>query len=772
MMADSTAMDWDNLDIRESDSSSIGDAVSGRGDGASHEEEEGEEQDLYYIPERRPSLDLGPSPMDTNQWHFVDQALPPAQSYESLISENPEEKTGQEGSSTRVQLERADSFSSCYSIDSDDCEKLIRRERIRDAATDDITDSDAESSNELVLIQDPDEIKHPSLTLKFTFEALTETLKKLHKNELELFSRKLWNHYPQHFSSYQTADTVDIVDVVDRLVAAFGCESSVQITRTVLVFLNRNRTADFLQSLCVENAVRYELRVALKKKFWEETTTDGEKVPLDDIYTNLCVLSEIDNGPNIEHEVVTVEKLNTKKNPDKEISFEYTLSPEMVKEPFGELLFLVGLAGSGKSTFVRKLVLDWAMERSHHHLSFIFPVTFRELKQFSDARVSLEKMIWTVYPETERLKIGDLKCKDKTALFIFDGLDEYAEELDFSKTEIYSDPCEAYSLHSTVVNLLRGRLLHRNLCLITTRPRLYSYAPWDAFYEEIEMRGFRDADKDEFFRKRFKDPSQAAAVIQHVKSSKSLHIMCHLPLFCTLVADECQRVFREARAAATFPRNLTYMYTKLLLTLVRRFRKARAADHSPEKEQAFLMDLGKQALTMLEKGQYRSLAADWPLDLALESVDKSGLCMMYTITPYVLFDEEVMSFIHPTIQEYMAALYAYLSFKNQDKIVFEHSVNMKSLLRLSSKGHKMMELYKAAVDRSLQHQDGKMDMFLRFLFGMACKTNQELLSPFLKSSAKCEDMTKDCAALIKKIKEPQHPDRKSNLLRCLEELEV
>ncbi len=47
-----------------SGSSSLGDAVSGRGQNASIEDDE-----LYYIPERRPSLDLGPSPMDTSQWY-------------------------------------------------------------------------------------------------------------------------------------------------------------------------------------------------------------------------------------------------------------------------------------------------------------------------------------------------------------------------------------------------------------------------------------------------------------------------------------------------------------------------------------------------------------------------------------------------------------------------------------------------------------------------------------------------------------------------------
>lgn len=47
-----------------SGSSSIGDAVSGRGQSGPDDDE-----DLYYIPERRPSLDLEPNPTDTGQWY-------------------------------------------------------------------------------------------------------------------------------------------------------------------------------------------------------------------------------------------------------------------------------------------------------------------------------------------------------------------------------------------------------------------------------------------------------------------------------------------------------------------------------------------------------------------------------------------------------------------------------------------------------------------------------------------------------------------------------
>ncbi|MEQ2217917.1 hypothetical protein XENOCAPTIV_026033 [Xenoophorus captivus] len=581
-------------------------------------------------------------------------------------------------------------------------------------------------------------------------------------DEFSTFKWKLWTHFPQPFSGSQS---MDIVDLVDRLLETFGCEKSVVITRTVLVTMSKSKLAEFLQTLCTKNEIRYELRTALKKKFAEELIMEGETVPLDDIYTDLCISSAADNGPNIEHEIMKIDKLNTKRTPDKLLSLAETLSQEMLNSCYPRLMFLHGVAGSGKSMFVKKLVLDWALERSHQHFSFIFPLALRELKQFESSEISLEEIVWTLYPETKRLKIESLKSEDN-ALFIFDGLDEYTEEFDFAQTEIHSDSSSRVSLNINLVNILRGRLLSSSMCLVTTRPQVNPFAPWDTHYDELEVCGFSDASKDEYFKKRFKDPNQAATVIQYVKSLKSLHIMCHLPLVCTLVADECQRIFRETRSVAKLPRSLTYMYTKLLLTLVRQLRKTRAPDLlSPEAEQNFLLELGKLAFTMLEKGQFKIVSKDWPESIAEEAVVRSGLCTQYTITPYVLFYEDMVSFIHPTVQEYLAALYAYLTSRNQEKNIFD----VKPKFSMYPKGHKIIDLYKAAMEKSLQSQDGKLDMFLRFLFGMACKTNQELLHPFLKSPAKAGDLTRDCVSLIKKVKEPS---ASSNLQRCLEELEM
>ncbi|XP_073336168.1 NLR family CARD domain-containing protein 3 [Pagrus major] len=757
MMDDSDLVDM----VTPAGSSSLGDAVSGREQSVSGEEED---DDLYYIPERRPSLDLGPSPMDTSQWHYVDQASPPALGYWSMTSEeNSSDMTDENGSSTRVQLDRADSFSSCYSMDSDDCEKRTPKVKNKD-------DAASEPSDTPELIHDPNEIRHPSLTVKFTFKAICTTLGKLSEEDIRTFKRMLWKRYPQSFNT--PPQGMDMVDLVDRLLECFDLEVSLQITKTLLEAISQKKLVRFLETLCIRNEVRHDLCETLKSKFGEEDL-QGEKRPFDDIFTDLDIPSTCDNGPNIEHEVMTIEKLDSNREAGKLLSTKDVMSSKRLARSSFKLIMLIGVAGSGKSFAVRKLVLDWMEERSHQHVAFLFPLLFRDLKQFEGSKISVLDILHTLYPATKKLRDEDFTSEDCKIMFIFDGLDEYSDKLDFQNTDILSEHTDATTLNVIVVNLLRGRLLYRGLFVITSRSQVKRYIPWDTPYDEIDVRGFRDSEREEYFKKRFQDPDQAARVIAYINSCKTLRIMCHLPLFCSLVAEEHQRIFRLQGAQAELPRGLTNIYTKLMLALIRQQRKFRAPDHSPDKERDFLMKLGKVAFNMLEKNQFKIIKTDWKETglSAEEAVINSGLCTQYITKPFVLFQEKVLSFIHPTMQEYMAALYVFLSFRNQGKNVFEQ--HLKQKVRGILKGHKALELYKNAVDRSLLCEDGKLDIFLRFLFGMTVKANRELLQPFCTSSVKWSTFTEDAAALIrKKMRENQHPGRNSNLQHCLEELGV
>ncbi|KAK5859150.1 hypothetical protein PBY51_003237 [Eleginops maclovinus] len=744
-----------------SDSASIGEAVSGR-----EQSEPYEDDDLFYIPERRPSLQLEQSLMDTSHWHYVEQAFPPALSYGSMTSEeNLSNMDDEEGSSTRVQLKRAESYSSCYSLDSDDCEKLIPK--VRDETATELSDT-------LELIQDPNEFRHPALTVAFTFKAICITLLELSEDNLMNFKILLWKRYPQSFST--PPQSVDLVDLVDRLLECYNLEVSLQITKTLLEALMQRRLVKLLQSLCIRNEVRYELSKTLKKTYGEiedDSAGQGERRPFDHIFTDLDITSTCNNGPNIEHEVRTIARLDTNSKPGEKLSTKDILSTERLEETNVKLVLITGVAGSGKSMAVRKLILDWIEGRSHQHVSFIFPLPFRELHKFKDSEVSLLQIIQTLYPETKNLRDQDYTGDNCKVMFIFDGLDEYKEHFDFQDTSILSDHTEVTTLDVIVVNLLRARLLYRGIYLVFSRPRLEGCIPYDTPHDEIEVRGFSDPEKDNYFRKRFQNPDQGARVIAYINSSKTLRIMCHLPLFCSLLADEYQHIFREHGIQAQLPRSITYMYTKLLFALTGQRRILRASPWGPDKEGDFLMILGKLAFNMLEKGTFQLSRYEWEgLELDNEeAVTNSGLCTVYVIKPHIFCQEKVFSFIHPTMQEYLAALYVFLSFRNQGKNLFEPP--LKEKFKGMFKGQKPMELYRSAVDKSLQCDDGKLDIFLRFLLGTTLKSNLDLLQPFCTPSPKWQAVAEEAAAFIRKrIKENQHPNRIGNLSCCLEELGV
>lgn len=750
-----------------SGSTSLGDAASGGGQSMPNEDED-EDDGLYYIPERRPSLDLGPTPMDTSHWHYVEQANSPVLSYSSMSSEANSDKMDEDNaSSTRVQLERTGSYSSCYSLDSDDCEKRIPKVKSKDDAV-------AEPTDTLQLIEDPNVIRHPSLTVGFTLKAICSTLGKLTEGDMRRFKRILWKHFPQVFNT--PPQSMDMLDLVDRLLECYSLELSLQLTKKLLEEMGRKKVVDYLETLCIRNEVRYDLSETLKKRYGEvckDLNKQGEKRPLDDVYTTLYITSTSDNGPNIEHEVMKIEKQDSNREPGRPLSIKDIMSEEWLEESNVKFLLITGMAGSGKSMAISRLILDWIEEKSHQHVNFLFPLPFRELKQFEGVKISLLEIIQTLYPETKKLRDEDFRSEDCKMLFVFDGLDEYSGKLDFENTELLGDHTDPTTLNVIVVNLLRGRLLYRGMFLVTSRPQVRRCIPWDTHYDERDMRGFRDDEKDEYFKKRFKNPDDAARVIAYINSFKTLRIMCHLPLFCSLVADEYQHMLTKQGPQAELPKSITFMYTKLMLALIGPYRADRAPVLSPDKEKDFLMKLGKLALTMLEQNKFKITRSDWR-DVGIsdeEAVVNSGLCIQYVTKPYVLFQEKVVSFIHPTMQEYLAALYVFLSFRNQGKNIFEQQ--LKEKLSRMFKGNKVMELYKCAVDKSLLYEDGKLDIFLRFLFGMARNINLELLKPFCTSAMKWPSALEDATALIKKrIRENQYPQRNDNLKHCLEELGV
>ncbi|XP_056229144.1 NACHT, LRR and PYD domains-containing protein 3-like [Seriola aureovittata] len=97
-------------------------------------------------------------------------------------------------------------------------------------------------------------------------------------------------------------------------------------------------------------------------------------------------------------------------------------------------------------------------------------------------------------------------------VFIFDGLDECRLPLDFYRNEILTDVTKSGSLGVLLTNLIRRKLLPSAHLWITTRPAaaICNQIPPECVDMVTEFRGFTDPQKEEYFRKRFRNKNQAS----------------------------------------------------------------------------------------------------------------------------------------------------------------------------------------------------------------------------------------------------------------------
>lgn len=516
-----------------------------------------------------------------------------------------------------------------------------------------------------------------------------------------------------------------------------------------------------------------KLKETFRKKFSylpEGITAEASRAPLNKIYTELYITQGGSGGVNKEHEVRQIEVASRLDTSEKSIHCSQLFVPDEGRDFHIRTVVTRGVAGIGKTVSVSKFTLDWAEGRENTQLDFVFPLFFRELNLMKKSRLSLVKLLTTLFPETKDLGIF---TSSHNMLFILDGLDESRLPLDFSKDHILTDIYQEDAVAVLLTNLIRGRLLPSALVWITTRPAASSQIPMECIHRVTEVRGFNDDQKDEYFRKKIADQSVADRVISHVKACRSLYIMCYIPVFCWMAAKVLEKgLAAEADADAT-PKTLTQMYIHFLCLYVddskRRLSGRRESD--TEYLRKNLMCLGDLAYRQLLKGRlifYEKDLAQSGMKISQASVF-SGVYTQIFSEEISLCQEKMFCFVHLSIQEFFAALYVFLKF---------HNDNYNTLIRKSSASRRFpfgdsseLLLYKAAVEKALQSQNGQLDIFLRFLLGLSLKSNHGLLMDLMTSNRTKQQTRGEIITHIKKkIKDNPSPDTCLNLFYCLNEL--
>ncbi|XP_026105893.1 NLR family CARD domain-containing protein 3-like isoform X5 [Carassius auratus] len=523
----------------------------------------------------------------------------------------------------------------------------------------------------------------------------------------------------------------------------------------------------------VSHEVLNTLRSNLKQKFerlYEGTATQRNSTLLNEIYTELYITESESGEISNEHEVRQIETQSRREaTEDTAIKCSDIFRPLPGQEKAIRTVLTKGVAGIGKTVSVQKLILDWAEGKENQDVQLIFPLPFREINLMKDKTLSLSDLLHVFFPETKEMEISSDEYK---VLFIFDGLDECRLSLDFKSKVKLCKISESASVDELLMNLIVGNLLPSALIWITSRPAAADLVPSECVHRVTEVRGFTEPQKEEYFRKRISDQSLADRIISHLKSSRSLYIMCHIPVFCWISAAVLEKMLSRAESGE-IPKTLTQMYTHFLI--LQTDIKHEKDYEKKVTDEDMILKLGKVAFEELMKGNlifYEEDLRECGIDVTEASV-YSGLCTQIFREELGLYQGKVFCFVHLSIQEHLAALYVHLSWRNHNRNVFEPIT--KQSLRFKVKDlfqHvSLSELHQRAVKEALQSKNGHLDLFLRFLLGLSVESHQILLQRIMKLKRSSSDSNEETVEYIKKkIRTIESPEKSINLFHCLNEL--
>ncbi|KAK9515881.1 hypothetical protein VZT92_026483 [Zoarces viviparus] len=548
--------------------------------------------------------------------------------------------------------------------------------------------------------------------------------------------------------------------------------------------MSRSRTRAGLQAASVTRSVQRdrglqevleEHKISLKKRcecVTEGIDETGSGTLLNRIYTELYITEGQSAEFNTQHEVRQLESASKNKSlHDTLIKCHDIFKASADQQRRIRVVLTNGVAGVGKTFSVQKFTLDWAEGLENQDVSLVVLLSFRELNLIKDEQYSLLKLIHVFHPTLQKITAEELSvCK---VLFIFDGLDETRLSLDFKKKKkVVSDVTQKASVNVLLTNLIEGNLLPSALVWITSRPAAANQIPPTRVDRVTEVRGFTDPQKDEYFRRRFSDEELSSRIISHIKTSRSLHIMCLIPVFCWITATVLEHMWTTDQRGQ-LPKTLTDMYSHFLLVQTKRKKQKYHEGHetSPqeltEADSELLLKLGRLAFEHLEKGNimfYQEDLEQCGLDVT-EALVFSGVCTEIFKRESVIFQKFVYCFVHLSVQEFLAAVYMFHCFTTRKTEV------LNDFMGEDYKYSSLEDFLTRAMEKSLEGKNGHLDLFVRFLHGLSLESNQRLLGGLLGQTDNSPEAIQRAINNLKEMNSNEmSPDRSINIFHCLMEM--
>ncbi|XP_067836949.1 NACHT, LRR and PYD domains-containing protein 3-like [Heptranchias perlo] len=446
------------------------------------------------------------------------------------------------------------------------------------------------------------------------------------------------------------------------------------------------------------------------------------------LYTELTVISTVRDRTLVEHELLArgrdheewrkkhlrreLEKIRTDQLFQSSFSWRGS-SFQKMKSSFrrsssGSSAAVSGVAGIGKTTMVQKIVYDWATGKIYPHFQFVFSFKFRDLNAIN-CRINLRNLILDMYPYFRNI-LRELWKNPERLLFIFDGLDEFKDSIDFAdnrrNTEpqyMCTDPEDWCQVPDIVHSLIQHKLLPGCSVLVTSRPIALHLLEKAQISVWAEILGFVGEERKEYFNKFFEDQSVAAAVFKHVEENEILYTMCYNPSYCWILGLSLGPFFTQRdRKQQRVPKTITQLYSYYIYNILKNHGRA------IESPRDVLLKIGEMAFTGVSEKKIVFRNGDLIKCNLQPSQFLSGF-MMELLERDDSAQSVVYTFPHLTIQEFVSALAQFLTPDPGD------------IRKLLSEAH--------------SKEDGRFEIFLRFVVGLSSSRSarplEEFLGPFL-----------------------------------------
>ncbi|XP_073712837.1 NACHT, LRR and PYD domains-containing protein 12-like [Misgurnus anguillicaudatus] len=608
------------------------------------------------------------------------------------------------------------------------------------------------------------------------------------KNTLEELLKEDLKHFQWHLSNIKDRipapklENADVLDTVNKMREQYGTEKAVKVTMEILRKMKQNELAEQLENKhkegktksfisCKSNDSDYSelsnrLKESLKRHY--EQILDGDSQTghlkrLDDIYTDLFIVKNETGGAVSEHEVRQIE-LNHNRTPAEDTPIKCNDIFKGQCDQRNRKVLTMGIAGVGKTVSVNKFILDWAEGKENQEIIFVFPLPFYDLNLIEE-ECSLMDLI---HKHFNCVVPPSLPEGEGKVMFIFDGLDEYRFPLTIKKSKILTDVHKKTTVGDIITNLITRNLLPSALIWITSRPAAAHQIPREYIDQVTEVRGFNDEQKEKYFTKN-SNPDVAKKIISHMKKSRSLYIMCHIPVFCRNSLSVFQPLLTQ-EDHEKIPTTLTGMYIYFLLTQIKQMTEKYSDDLKSIED--VILKLGELAFKQLQKGNLIFNKKDLEECglVVSEGLVYSGLCTQIFQTEKPVSGINVYSFVHLSVQEFLAALYVLIIYKDVKTNPFLLTRGEKLKWKLKNS---LIDLHKTAIKNALQSKNGHLDLLLRFLMGLSLKSNQNELKEFLpklKITDEDENMRETADYIKMNIKKTKSAEKSINLFYCLNEL--